>query len=91
MGCHDNNAPVDSATQEDKEKMEEGGEGEGGREGEEGGEGEGEEGEVKEKDPETEKQDGAMDLFQLMVVNSYGSQDVQKLKDDKNPLRLSSE
>ena len=32
------------------------------------------------------------DLFQLVEVNSYGSQEVQKLKDDdKNPLKLSSE
>ena len=53
--------------------------------------GESGEGEVREKEAEAEKQDGAMDLFQLIVVNSYGSQDVQKLKDDNNPLRLSSE
>ena len=74
--CHDNNTPEDSSTQEDGDKMEGGGESG--------------EGEVKEKEEEPEKQDSVMDQFQLVVVNSYGSQDVQKLKDDSNPLRLSS-
>ncbi len=29
------------------------------------------------------------DLFQLMVVNSYGSQEIKKLVDNKKPLQLS--
>ena len=33
---------------------------------------------------------GEPDLFKLVVVNSYGSQDVNVLKDDDKPLRLSS-
>ena len=32
------------------------------------------------------------DLFRLVVVNSYGSQEVQRLKDDDSiPLKLGSE
>ncbi len=31
-----------------------------------------------------------MDLFQLVVVNSYGNQEVQKLRDNDQTLKLSS-
>ncbi len=31
------------------------------------------------------------DLFTLSIVNSYGSQEVKKLKDDNNSLKLTSE
>ena len=46
----------------------------------------------EEEGEEKEKVDKEPDLFQLVVVNSYGSQEVQRLKDDdKSPLKLSSE
>ena len=35
-------------------------------------------------------EDEEMDLFKLVVVNSYGSQEVQKLKDDGKTLKLTS-
>jgi len=48
--------------------------------------------ENEEKEEEKEKGEKEPDLFQLVVVNSYGSQEVQKLKDDdKNPLKLNSQ
>lgn len=48
--------------------------------------------ENEEKEEEKEKGEKEPDLFRLVVVNSYGSQEVQKLKDDdKNPLKLNSE
>ena len=42
-------------------------------------------------DGEKEKSDGEMDLFRLVVVNSYGSQEVQRLQDNAAPLKLTSE
>ncbi len=53
-------------------------------------EGEEPEAEVKGKEKGAEEQESEMDLFQLVVVNSYGSQEVQKLKDNDKPLRLTS-
>ena len=63
-----------------------------------------EEGEEKENEGEKEKeeenkkqkqkggQEEEEDLFRLVVVNSYGSQEVQRLKDDDSiPLKLGSE
>lgn len=48
--------------------------------------------ENEEKEEEKEKGEKEPDLFRLVVVNSYGSQEVQKLKDDdNNPLKLNSE
>jgi len=48
--------------------------------------------ENEEKEEEKKEKEEEPDLFRLVVVNSYGSQEVQKLKDDdKNPLKLSSE
>ncbi len=56
-----------------------------------GGEGEREqEGERNEKEKVEEEEGKEMDLFQLVVVNSYGSQEVQKLKDNDQTLKLSS-
>ena len=38
------------------------------------------------------KEEEEEDLFRLVVVNSYGSQEVQRLKDDDSiPLKLGSE
>ena len=43
----------------------------------------------EEGEREREEQD---DLFRLVVVNSYGSQEIQRLKDDDSiPLKLGSE
>ena len=61
---------------------------------EEGGE---KENEGKEREEENKKQKQKQgqeeeDLFRLVVVNSYGSQEVQRLKDDDSiPLKLGSE
>ena len=44
----------------------------------------------EEKSEEVNKDKGERDLFRLMVVNSYGSQDIKKLTDDpKKTLLLS--
>ena len=72
----------DKEREEDREKKENGEEkeNEGGKKGEE------EEEESKKQKEEEE------DLFRLVVVNSYGSQEVQRLKDDDSiPLKLGSE
>ena len=46
----------------------------------------------REREGEDEKDEGEMDLFSLSVVNAYGSQVVQTLKDDDSiALRLTSE
>ena len=66
--------------------LSEDGGGEGGGEGGGGG-GEGSEGE---EEMEKEKQD-VFEMFQLVVVNSYGTQEVKKLPKDDTQLRLSSE
>ena len=60
-------------------------------------EGEKENKEEKEREEENKKQKQKQgqeeeDLFRLVVVNSYGSQEVQRLKDDDSiPLKLGSE
>ena len=44
----------------------------------------------EEKSEEVNKDKGERDLFRLVVVNSYGSQDIKKLTDDpKKTLQLS--
>eukprot|EP00731_Ephydatia_muelleri_P021821 Em0014g412a len=45
----------------------------------------------KNKRSDKEDDGGERDLFQLKVVNSYGSQDVNTLNDDGKPIRLSSQ
>ena len=56
------------------------------------GEGSEDEKQLKEgdKNKRLDKEGGERDLFQLVVVNSYGSQDLNILKEDGKPLRLSS-
>ena len=63
---------------------------------EEGGEKENEGENKREEENKKQKQKGGQeeeeDLFRLVVVNSYGSQEVQRLKDDDSiPLKLGSE
>ena len=81
---------------EEEEEEEKEREGEKERE-EEGGEKENKgEKEKEEEENKKQKQKGGQeeeeDLFRLVVVNSYGSQEVQRLKDDDSiPLKLGSE
>ena len=53
---------------------------------------EGEKEREEEEESKKQKQGEEEDLFRLVVVNSYGSQEVQRLKDDDSiPLKLGSE
>ena len=48
----------------------------------------------KKSDEDEEKEEPEEDdhrLFSFSVINSYGSSEVQKIKDDGNPIRFSSE
>lgn len=99
--------PADSAGDDcekegEKEKREEGEQQENKKREENGEEKENREEKEKEKEGEKEreeeeeskkqKQEEEEDLFRLVVVNSYGSQEVQRLKDDDSiPLKLGSE
>ena len=73
----------DKEREEDREEKENGEEkeNEGGKKSEE-----------EEEESKKQKEEEEKDLFRLVVVNSYGSQEVQRLKDDDSiPLKLGSE
>ncbi len=79
--------PMDTA--EEEEGKEEGKEGKEEEEGNKDAENNGNEKEDEEEEEGVVESNG--DLFTLSIVNSYGSQEVKKLKDDDNLLKLTSE